>query len=105
MQLLGLIRYAIVLGTWIYGAICVPLAIALYFIYNMYIHIYIIIIYYSFRAIFPPDNWPFWINNMCLNEHPYFNRQDVIFDNGAKPPAPNSKVLITMSPHGILTLG
>ena len=42
---------------------------------------------------------------MCLNDHPYFNTQKIVFDDGAVAPKANSKTLITMCPHGILTIG
>ena len=108
MYLYGLIRLGTFLTTWVVGALSIPIATFVALRYHFYYPMYIIIAYYAYRAIFPGGRWKgckgkdgwFW-----LNEYPYCNNQQIVFVDGAKPPDPKSKTMLTVSPHGILTLG
>ena len=66
---------------------------------------YILLIYYSFRFIKPASYWPYFVTCMCLNDTPYCNNQRIIFDDGAKIPKRDSKTMVALGPHGILTIG
>lgn len=105
MHLRGVLRYFIVLGTWMVGAFFIPAALICHFAGWGHTPLLILCIYYPLRYFFPATPWDGWINVMCLNEDPYFNTQCVVMDEGAVPPKPKSKTLITVAPHGILTLG
>lgn len=108
MYLYGLLRLGCFLTTWVVGALSIPVALLAAFFYQVYIPAYIIIAYYTYRAILPAGRWQevkgrngwFW-----LNEYPYCNIQQIVFTDGAKPPEPKSKTMLAVSPHGILTLG
>ena len=40
-----------------------------------------------------------------MNQYPYCNSQKIIFEEGSASPKPKSKTMLTVAPHGILTLG
>lgn len=66
---------------------------------------YFLLVYYSFRFIRPATFWPLFVDMICLNDTPYCNNQRIVFDEGAKPPQPNSKTMLALGPHGILSIG
>jgi hypothetical protein len=104
MHFLGALRLGAFLLTWIWGAISVPLALILCY-FKFYWMFYIIITYYCMRFIFPVQFWLRWKTIMRMNEYPYCNSQNVVFEKGAKAPNKCSKTMLAVSPHGILTIG
>ena len=104
MKLIGLLRLTTALSIWMLGAFIIPIAIVCLF-FKIYFPLYFIIVYYAFRFLFPAKEWPLIVKLLQLNAHPYCNNQRIIFEEGAKAPEPNSKTMIALSPHGILTIG
>jgi hypothetical protein len=104
MHFLGFLRFTISLGIWMLGAFTIPICLTLA-AYKIYKPLYAIISYYVFRTIFPAKHWPGVLKLLQLNPAPYCNSQTIAFEKGARPPKPNSKTMIALSPHGILTIG
>lgn len=104
MHPLGLVKFAICLGVWMVGCFAVPVAVVLS-CFGIHFASYILIVYYSFRFLVPAKYWPFFMEMFELNATPYCNQQNIVFDKGASIPKPDSKTMLALGPHGILTIG
>jgi len=62
-----------------------------------------LLIYYAYRSVYPTKEWAF-VRNIYRAGNRYFYPQEVLFD-GFKDIKPDSRSLICMHPHGILTIG
>ena len=63
-------------------------------------------LYYGFRFIFPAKRSRFIRKLFESEAEPYQKSYKVIFDGkDNKPPLPNTKSFLAVSPHGILSLG
>lgn len=82
-----------------------PFLLFLYFFWDMKFPFYFFVMYFPFRALFPPKQWDWIRNALCSDETPYVNSFEILFDDGADIPKPNEKNLFSVAPHGILTLG
>ncbi len=98
MHPIGVLRYLIVLGVWLLGAFSPVIALVCSLTRLSHTPTYILIVYYSIRFVFPAQPWKTWLKVLNLNEHPYFNKQELIFDEGAKAPVRDSKVLLAFAP-------
>jgi 2-acylglycerol O-acyltransferase 2 len=89
---------------WLSGAFIFPIAIfSSYF--GIWLPTYIIIAYYAFRCLFPAQRWDWVRIYFNCDDKPYCRSAQIIFDEGASVPLPNSKTLVSVAPHGIMTLG
>ncbi|KDO24283.1 hypothetical protein SPRG_09920 [Saprolegnia parasitica CBS 223.65] len=63
--------------------------------------------YFSYRYLFPLSAWPSLSTALVdiYQRHPYYAKQDVVFDEGAAPAKGRSKTLMAYHPHGILCCG
>jgi hypothetical protein len=104
MHLVGFLRLTIALGIWMLGAASIPIAIGCAY-FQRYEPLYFLIFYYVFRKLFPATKWPLIPKLLQLNPAPYCNNQSIVFEKGASAPEPNTKTMIAVSPHGILTIG
>ena len=86
------------------GCFAAPVA-AVLSCFGIHFASYILIVYYSFRYLAPAKYWPFFMEIMTLNATPYCNHQNIVLDKGARIPKPNSKTMLALGPHGILTIG
>ena len=84
------------------GVISFPLTLYLLLAKGDATLLIVLLIYYSYRFIFPTKEWAF-VRNMYRCGAKYFYPQQVLFD-GFKELSPNTKALICMHPHGILTV-
>ena len=62
-----------------------------------------LLLYYAYRSVYPTKEWAF-VRNIYRAGNRYFYPQEVLFD-GFKEIKPDSRSLICMHPHGILTIG
>mmetsp|Transcript_29083 Transcript_29083/g.49079 ORF Transcript_29083/g.49079 Transcript_29083/m.49079 type:complete len:119 (-) Transcript_29083:38-394(-) len=90
---------------WLGGSAIIPFAIVTAYFKLTYIPLYVLICYYSFRFFFKASKWNFMREALCTDDTPYCNSAQIIFEKGAKAPKPNSRVITSVAPHGILTLG
>jgi 2-acylglycerol O-acyltransferase 2 len=104
MHPLGLIKFAACCGIWMVGCFAAPVA-AVLSCFGIHWASYILIAYYSFRFVFPAKYWPYFLDFMSLNDTPYCNQQRIVMDKGATLPKPDSKTMLALGPHGILTIG
>jgi hypothetical protein len=104
MHPLGFMRMSSFLFPWIFGVLSIPLAIG-FFVGGVRLPAYFLIFYYSFRQFFPAKHWPLYREMIELKKTPYFNNMKVEFDKGAFAPKKDSKTMLAMCPHGILTIG
>ena len=104
MHVLGFVRLACYFSAWIFGSFAWPTAL-ICAAFHKFTPIYILIFYHAFRLVFPAKQWPAFKRAFNLNIAPYCNSQRIVFEEGASVPKPDSKVLLAVSPHGILTLG
>jgi hypothetical protein len=104
MHFTGFLRFTFSIGVWMLGAASIPISLTLA-AYKIYKPLYVIVSYYLLRTIFPAKHWPIVLQILNLNAAPYCNSQTIVFEKGAAPPKPNSKTMIALSPHGILTIG
>jgi len=89
---------------WLGGSFLLPFGlICLYF--KIYIPTYFMILYYTFRFIFPAKKWEAFRSALCGDNYPYCRNSQFIFEKGASPPKPGDKIMTSVCPHGILTLG
>jgi 2-acylglycerol O-acyltransferase 2 len=104
MHLKGFLCLCFFYGVWLSATFIFPLAIICAY-FGIWFPSYIIIIYYSVRFFFPAKKWD-WIR-IILNcdDTPYCRSAKIILDEGASVPLPNTKTLVSVAPHGILTLG
>ena len=83
-------------------------AIASFFVsgYTNYYGIVPVVMYYSYRLLFPAKPWdlPRKLSFYITENYPYFSRQDVVFEqeNEIKE---DSKSMLCYHPHGVLTCG
>jgi hypothetical protein len=103
-KFLGALRFGTFIFIWIVGAFIVPVSLILLFFGYPKVF-YLIILYYLYRLIIPSKSWPLVRRVLRLNETPYCNSQNIVFDTGAEVPKPLSKTMIAAAPHGILTIG
>ena len=106
MHWLGLTKMLVFLSSWLGGALIIPLACILAWC-KIYIPMYILLSYYGFRAIFPAaksDAIREWMG-VSNDVTPYYRSQELIFEDDACPPEPDSSTMFTVGPHGILTQG
>jgi hypothetical protein len=104
MGLLGFLRLFTFYGSWMLGATIWPIAlIAAYF--HVFFPLYIVVAYHTYRFFFPAKYWPAFKRAYNLNIDPYCRSQKIVFEEGATVPKPDSRVLLAVSPHGILTMG
>jgi hypothetical protein len=109
---------------WLGGSFLIPLAL-LCLCFRVLTPLVIVIGYYSFRFIFPAkrseyirqyflsDDTPYCRSSKyfsfffaCLSVIPISSSPSrILFDDGATAPKPYSKTLLSVAPHGILTLG
>ncbi len=104
MLFFGFVKLFIFLFFWVFSVAVVPVSIILFFFEIRY-PAYILVVYYSFRAFFPPKRSDFVINFFSSDDTPYCRTTSIIFDGNAKPPDSNDRNMIAAGPHGILTLG
>jgi len=71
--------------------------------YNAWMVMYFTM-YYGYRYVRPIVLWPAGVEiaYSMIQKFPYFRKQQVIFD-GTPPIKPDSKILLAVHPHGILT--
>jgi len=104
MHLLGLIRVAFFITSWLGSIWIIPCCFAVWFFFG-YPHLVItLIIYETYRYFFPARHWPFFHRLTSFWDTPYFKKQEVIFD-GFDEIKPNSKAILAVHPHGILCCG
>ncbi len=72
---------------------------------GVYLPTYILVFYYSFRFVFPAKYWPAFVSALNMVDPPYCNEQNVVLEEGVVLPTANSKSMVALSPHGILTIG
>ena len=104
MHWLGFLRLGATFSSWIFGAFAFPFALAA-LAFDIYLPAYFLAFYYTYRLFIPAKRWPEFKRAMNLNRDPYCKSQSIIFEEGAHVPIPDTKVLVTVSPHGILTVG
>jgi hypothetical protein len=104
MHPLGFAKFATCCGVWMIGCFAVPVA-AVLSCFGIHWASYILIVYYSFRFMVPAKFWPFFMEMFTLNDTPYCNHQNIVFDKGAHIPKADSKTMVALGPHGILTIG
>ncbi len=96
MHFLGLLRMGTFQFIWIFGVFSVPMAVTLFFC-GRPLFAYILALYYAYRFLIPSSSWPLINKILCLNEYPYCNSQNIVFDDGASCPKRNSKTMVTNS--------
>lgn len=104
MHVAGFAKFAFCCGAWMIGCFAVPVSLLLSW-YKIHFGSIILTIYYSFRLIRPAKFWQKFLDVICLNDTPYCNNQRIVFDKGATIPLPNSKTMVAVGPHGILSIG
>lgn len=101
---------------WLGGSFIIPVALgSLYF--GITLPLFVLLGYYSFRFLFPAKKSE-WIRQYFISDNTPYCRSSkscctflfshfvrIIFDEGAEAPKPYSKTLLSVAPHGILTLG
>lgn len=86
------------------AAFSIPVAFICLF-FGIYYPTYILVIYYTYRFVFPAKYWPAFVEALNLNNPPYCNTHNVVCEDGVVLPKPDSKSMVALSPHGILTIG
>lgn len=104
MHPFGVLKVFTFLSAWLAGCAIVPMALV-GVLFKMYLPLYALLTYCGFTMLFPPRRWDYMRSMLCLDGTPYFNSLETVFDDGADVPKPDSKVMFTVGPHGILTLG
>ena len=104
MHPIAFFKVAFCTGTWMVSAFAIPVAVAA-LVCGVYLPTYILVCYYSFRAFFPAKYWPAFVVAFNLNNPPYCNAHNIILEEGVELPSPDSRSMVALSPHGILTIG
>ena len=63
------------------------------------------IAYSSFRYFVPATKWDIVREFLSTEGRPYCRSCELVFDEGAAVPAPNSRTMTSVAPHGILCMG
>lgn len=104
MHLLGLAKTILFLSSWLGGALLIPIAIGFLF-FQVYFPLYVVIVYYMLRAIWPAEKSDYIRESMGVATCPYYNHEEIILEDDVPPPEPNSKTMFAVGPHGVLTQG
>jgi len=104
MHLLGLAKMILFLSCWLGGALAFPITLVCLCL-KIYLPLYVLIVYYCFRAIFPAEKSDAIREGMGVETCPYYNHEEIILEDDSGPPEPNSKTMFAMGPHGVLTQG
>ena len=104
MYMKAFLKLAFCTGTWMVAAFSLPVAL-ICLCFRFYTPTYILLCYYSFRFLFPAKFWPAFVVALNLSSPPYCNEQNIVLEKGVVLPKPDSKSMIALSPHGILTIG
>jgi len=104
MHLRGFINLSFFLTVWLGSAVAIPAAIVCAY-YGIYVPAYFIIAQISFRLIFPAKKWDWVRETLCSEKTPYTKTCKIVLEKGATVPEPNSRVITSVAPHGILTCG
>lgn len=91
-------------SAWLGGSFILPFSV-ICLCCGIFLPIYCVILYYSFRFIFPAKKWDAFREALCGDNYPYTRVSQFVFENGASPPKPGDKIITSVCPHGILTLG
>ncbi|GAB5031861.1 diacylglycerol acyltransferase partial [Nannochloropsis oceanica] len=102
-RLIGGLLLASLIHVWLFGVIVVPLAMYQLLAQGDYRIALGLLLYYAYRSVFPTKEWGI-VRNIYRAGNRYFYPQEVIFD-GFNEIKPDSRSLICMHPHGILTIG
>lgn len=100
----GAINLCFFYAAWLGGSALFPVALGCAYC-GIYAPSYFVICYYSFRAVFPAKHWPFLREQLSGDKYTYTRKSEIVCEEGASSPEPNSHTLISVAPHGILTLG
>ena len=91
-------------AAWLGGSALFPVAIICLF-FGVYYPAIFIVFYYSFRMVYPAKFWPLVRETLSGDKYTYCRSSQIVCEEGASSPAPNARTLISVAPHGILTLG
>lgn len=92
-------------GVWLTAAFIFPVAISCAVFLKSFFLVYVIAAYYCYRFLFPAKQWDWMRGTLCADDEPYCRTAQIVLAKGAKVPKPRERVLTTVAPHGILTLG
>lgn len=104
MHFRGFTNLCFFYAVWLGAVFIFPIAIiGAYF--RIWIPLIIVVLYYSYRFCFPAKKWDWMRLALDCDSTPYCRKSDIILCEGAVVPQQDSRVLTTVAPHGILTLG
>lgn len=102
-RLIGGLLLASLLHVWMLGVVVIPWATYQLLAKGNTTLALVLVVYYVYRAVFPTKEWAF-VRNIYRAGNRYFYPQMVLFDGFQQIP-PDTRSLICMHPHGILTVG
>ena len=104
MHARGFLNLLFFYSVWVGSCLVYPVVIFAA-AYGYLYPLYILLGYYGYRWLRPATTWSLFRKAICVDGRPYCRTTQVVLTDGACVPKPREKVITTVAPHGILTLG